>query len=136
MAFLFIPFHSDLVLQSRDDGLSIPDLGCAMHGHQIAVQDACVTHAHALNAQQEGRRLLEELRIYLIASFDVLFRQNRLTRGYFYDQRQSQLLTQRVFEPNTARGTRQELDDSFSFERTQMILGRVRRTKLEDFCDL
>src|SRR5271154_11466 len=39
-AFLPIAFDRDLVFQTRDNDLTVAHFGRAMHGHQIAIQDA------------------------------------------------------------------------------------------------
>src|ERR1700751_4804943 len=48
-------FDSDLVIESGDYDLSIMRRRCAMHGEQVAVDDARVAHAHADDTQQEIR---------------------------------------------------------------------------------
>ena len=44
---LAIALDGDLVLEARHHHLAIADLGRAMHGDEIAVEDADVLHGHA-----------------------------------------------------------------------------------------
>src|SRR5262245_9769308 len=115
--FLSIAFDGDFVVQTRNDDLSRPDLGRPMHRHQVAIQDPGIAHAHAVDTKQKVRRFLEEIGIDLISSLDMLFGENRLTCRNASDERQTNLLAQRIFESNAARHTRQKLDDSFALER-------------------
>jgi hypothetical protein len=67
----------------------------------------------------------------LISSLDVLFGENRLTCCYAPNEWQTNLLAQRIFESNAARHARQKLDYALALERTQMLLGRIDRAKLQ-----
>src|SRR5688572_6105084 len=131
MPFLSIAFDGDFVVQARDDDLSCSDVGCSMHRNQIAVQNAGIAHAHAVHAKQKVRRLLEQIGIDLITSLDVFLGENRLTRCDASNERQADLLAQRIFESNAARHTGQKLDDAFALERAQMLLGRVDGAKFQ-----
>src|SRR5262245_24762101 len=102
MALLPITFDGDFILEPCDDDLPVPDFRGAVHGDEISIQDPGVAHAHALNAEQEVRRLLEQIGINLITRFDVLLCQDRLTCCDSTNQWQSQLLTHRIFEPYSA----------------------------------
>ena len=92
MTFLSIALDRDLVVQTRHDDLPSTHVRCAMHGHEIAIQNPGVPHAHAVNPQQEMRWLSKQIRIDLITSFDVLLGQNRLARGNTPYQGQTHLL--------------------------------------------
>ena len=115
-AFLPVALDRHLVLEARDDDLAIAHLGRAMHGDQIAVQDAGVLHAHAAHFQQVMRLGLEQLRIDLIARLDVLLGEDRAARGDAADQRQAQLFAQDVLQLDAARGAGNQIDDALALQ--------------------
>ena len=81
--------------------------------------------------KQKVRRLLEQLGIDLIASLDVLLGKNRLTCSHTTHERQTNLLAHRIFESNTSRHARQQLDDTFALERAQMLFRCVDRAEFQ-----
>src|SRR5690606_26725229 len=136
MTFLPIPLDRDLVLEANDDDLPVANLGRAMHGDGIAVEDAGIAHAHAFDPQQEMRLLLEQIRIDLIARLDVLLGEDRRARRDPADERQAELLAQRILEPDPTRRAGQQLDRPFALERAQMLLRRIDRLELQALRDL
>src|SRR5690606_172011 len=136
MAFLPIAFDRDVVLETRDDDLSVPDVRRAVHGHEIAVQNTGVPHAHALYPAQKMRLRLEQIGIDLIARLDMLLGKNRRARRDAADERQAELLAQRILQTNAARRAGQQLDRTFALERAQMLLGRIDRPELQPLSNL
>src|SRR5690242_13931191 len=110
MAFLPITLDRDFVIQTRHYDLPSAYVWRAMHGYQITIQDPCVSHAHAVNAQQEMRWLSEHLWIDLITRFNMFLGQDRLTCGNTPHQGQPHLLADGVFEANTSRSAGQEFE--------------------------
>src|ERR1044072_6946374 len=102
IAFLSITLDLYLILQTGYHDLAITHFGRSMDCDQVAVPNAGVAHTHALDSEQEVRLLLEQIRIDLIASLDVLLRQKRRTCRNSSNERQPQLLTQRIFESNSS----------------------------------
>jgi hypothetical protein len=102
-----------------------------MHGNEIAVENAGIAHAHTLHAQQEVRFLLEQAGIDLVARLDMLLGQDRRPGRDPPDERQAELVAQRILEPDAARGAREELDGPLALERAQVILGRIDRAETE-----
>src|SRR5690606_21302665 len=131
-----IALDRDLVLETNDDDLSVANLGRALHGDEIAVEDAGIAHAHAFDPQQEMRLLLDQIRLDLIASLDMLLGEDRRARRDPADERQAEMLTQRILEPDASRRARQQLDRSLALERAQMLLGRIDRLELQALRDL
>ncbi|MNE86507.1 hypothetical protein D3C80_1836180 [compost metagenome] len=60
-----------------------------MYGQQVAVDDADVLHAHAVNAQQVVGAGVEERRVDVAGFFDVLLGEDRRTGCHPADDRQA-----------------------------------------------
>ncbi len=58
-----------------------------MHGQQVAVQDAGITHAHALHAQQVMWARREQTRVDAVFVLDIFLGQDRAAGGDAPDQR-------------------------------------------------
>src|SRR5271166_6571001 len=61
--------------------------------------------------------------------------QNRTTGGNTSDQRQPQLFAQDVFELDTARSARNQINDALTLQRAQMLLRGIRRFEAERASD-
>src|SRR5690606_2476569 len=104
--------------------------------HEIAIENAGVPHAHALHAEQEVRLRLEQIGIDLIARLDVLLGEDRRAGRDAPDERQTELLAQRILQTDAPRRAGQELDRPLALERAQMLLGRIDRPELQPLSDL
>lgn len=62
----------DLVVDAGDDDATVLGRGAAMHGDEVAIEDAGITHAQALHAQQIVGAWTEQFGIDRVLCFDVL----------------------------------------------------------------
>src|SRR5690606_14232525 len=109
-AFLFIALDRHFVVQPGDDDLPISHLWRAVHGDDVAVQNADVLHTHAAHLQKVMRLGLEDFRVDLITRLDMLFREHGLAGRNSTNQRQAQLLTERILQLDASRGTWNQID--------------------------
>src|SRR3989454_4542563 len=94
--------HRDLVVHPRHHDLARARLARAVHGEQVAVENACIAHAHAADFQQVVGARLEQGGIDLAAPLDMLLRENRAACGDAADERQPEALG----KSDAARSTR------------------------------
>src|SRR5690606_7226725 len=123
-------------LEARDDDLPAADFRCAVNRDEVTVQNARIPHAHAADPEQEMRLRLEQIRIELIARLDVFLREDRRTRRHPADERQADLLPDRVLQTDTARRARDQLYGTLALERAQMLLCGVDGLELEPCSNL
>ena len=109
-SILAIALDRNLVVKARDDDLPAAHLGGAMHGDEVAVENARILHAHAVNTQQVMRLRAEQLWIEFVMCLDVFLRENRVTGRDPAAERQTHLLAQRVLELDAAGSARHQLD--------------------------
>src|SRR5713226_9552326 len=124
--------HRDLVVHPRHHDLARARLARAVHGEQVAIENACVAHAHAADFQQIVGARLEQGRIDLAVPLDVLLGEDGAARGDAADERQPGLFG----EADAARGARGQLDRAFPVQDAQMLLGGVGRAVAERLGDL
>jgi hypothetical protein len=72
------------------------------------------------------RLRLKQQRVDLITGLDMLFGQDRTTRGDPPDQRQAELFPQNVLQLDAARSPRNQIDDAFALQGAQMLFRRIR----------
>src|SRR6266699_3359475 len=124
--------HRDLVVHPRHHDLARARLARAVHGEQVAVEDAVVPHAHAAYLEQIVGARLEQGRIDLAVPFDVLLGEDGAPGSNSADKRQPGLFG----EADAARGARGQLDRAFPVQDAQMLLGGVGRAVAERLGDL
>src|SRR6266700_2898485 len=124
--------HRDLVVHPGHHDLARARLARAVHGEQVAVEDAGVPHAHAAYLEQIVGARLEQGRIDLAVPFDVLLGENGAPGSNSADKRQPGLFG----EADAARGARGQLDRAFPVQDAQMLLGGVGRAVAERLGDL
>src|SRR6185503_16741539 len=107
-----------------------------MHCDQVTVQDADVAHAHAADPQEVVRTRAEQRRIDLEAALDVLLGEDRAASGHAADERQAELLAQRVLQHDAARAPRHQGDYALALQGAQVLLGGVGGAEAERFRDL
>src|SRR6266700_3844480 len=124
--------HRDLVVHPGHHDLARARLARAVHGEQVAVEDAGVPHAHAAYLEQIVGARLEQGRIDLAVPFDVLLGEDGAPGSNSADKRQPGLFG----EADAARGARGQLDRAFPVQDAQMLLGGVGRAVAERLGDL
>ncbi len=105
--------------------------GRAVHGDEVAIEDAGIAHAHALHAQQVVRTGREERRVEAVARLDVLGGQDRLAGGDAPHQRDARRVTGRLEDLDAARDAGDELDDALALEGAEVLLGGIGRAEAE-----
>src|SRR5205809_91390 len=124
--------YRDLVVQARHHDLARARLARAVHGEQVAVEDAGVAHAHAADFQQVVGARLEQGGIDLAAPLDMLLGEDGAPGSNSADKRQPEALG----ETDAARGARSQLDRAFPLQHAQMLFGGVGRAVAECVRDL
>ena len=108
-----------------------------MHSHEVAIEDAGVLHALAHHLQQVVRTRLEKARVDLHVINDMFLRQNGAASRHAPDERQTQLLAERIAQPDAARSARDQLDAALALKSAQVLFRRVRRAEPQlprNFC--
>src|SRR5437773_1268920 len=119
--------YRDLVVHPRHHDLARARLARAVHGEQVAVEDAGVAHAHAADFQQVVGTRLEQGGIDLAAPLDMLLGEDGAPGSNSADKRQPEALG----ETDAARGARSQLDRAFPLQHAQMLFGGVGRAVAE-----
>ncbi len=116
----------DFVGEARDDDLPAARLLRAVHGEQIAFEDAGVAHRHAAHAQQIVGARREEIGVDLVALRHVLFGEHRAAGSDATDHRQLEQAPgataggAEVAHLDAARGPGGNVDRAFLLERAQV----------------
>ena len=71
------PFDGDVVINACNDNLTVTRLGCLFDREQIAIEDAGIAHAQALDLQEVIGPLAKEVEIDRELFFDIFGRQHR-----------------------------------------------------------
>lgn len=126
-AFALEAFDGDFIADAGDDDLAITGFAGGVDGQQVAIEDAHVLHAHAVDPQQVVGARMEEGRVDVAGFLDVLLRQDRRTGGDTADDRQGRFvgLGFEARDSNTARGTGGHLDRAFASEGLEVFFRSV-----------
>ena len=85
---LSVALDRHLVIEAGNDDLPAAHFGRAMHGNEIAIENARIFHTHAMNTQQVMRFRIKELRIDFVMRLDMLLGEDRAARRNPTNQRQ------------------------------------------------
>ena len=85
-------FDGDFIGNTRDDDLPGFEISRTVHGEQVAVEDARVAHAFALDGEQIVRVRLEHARIDIVMGSNVFGGQQRRAGSHAPDQRNARRL--------------------------------------------
>jgi len=112
----------DFVIEPCDDDAAIPGSLRAMHGEQVAVEDAGIAHAHADDAQQEIGTWPEQRRVDGVVRFDIAFGHDRAAGGNASDEGERCRRCPRAFCQTQAAMLRQAFQHTFADQRLDIIL--------------
>ena len=136
-------FDGHFVAQAGHHNLTILGFLGGLHGQQVAIHDAGVTHGHAAHLEQIVGLALEEAVLHVIGLVDMLLRENRGAGCDPPNQRQGELgqTWQRqgillvtgfidgaqgvTLEADTARSATDQLDHAFACQRLQVLFGCI-----------
>ena len=137
----------DFVADARHHDLTVLGFAGLLHREQVAVHDAHIAHAHALDLEQEIGLAREHAGLQHIGLVDVFLRQDRAAGGDAPDQRQRQLSKQRQrvlpaarriqraqgvgLQADAARGAAHQFDGALARQRLQMLFGRIGRLEAQ-----
>ena len=77
---LLVALDGDFVLEARHDDLPVAHFRRAMHGHEIAIENAGILHRHADDLEQVVRPGLKDGWIDVEPRFDIFFGENGTCR--------------------------------------------------------
>src|SRR5882672_1424325 len=120
------------IADAGDYDLPGASLGGAMHGEQIAVEDAHIAHAHPAHSEQIVGAGSEPRGIDLAVALDMLLSKDRTARRYPADERQAD----GFLKANATRGTGQEFDRPLARQGSEMILSAAGRCEAQGLGDL
>ena len=124
----------DLVTNARNHELAAARDRGAVHREQVTIVNPRVTHARSTHPQQVIGPRAEQTRVDPVTSLDMLAGEDR--RPGCHPPHQRQTVARPTAHTDPARSAGQHLDRPLALERTQMILGRIGRTKTECPADI
>jgi hypothetical protein len=129
----FQSFDGDFLAQARDDDLAASRVVGLVHDEEVAVEDACILHARAFDAQQVIGARREERRIDAVLRFDVLGGEDGRSGRDASHEGQGPLNRHagHVAQAQAARGAGRQFDGALARERLQVIFRRARGGEAE-----
>src|SRR5262249_53759871 len=119
--------HGDFVVDPRNDDFAVARFVGLVDRQQIAIEDAYVDHAVAVDAQQIIGARAKEAAGQITRVLAVFLREDRTTGSDAPDDRQPG----RFGQPDAARGARHHFDRAFACECFQVFFRGVRRFETE-----
>ena len=126
------PLDGHFVLDARHHDVATAHGLGLVDRQEVAVQDADVLHAVAVDAQQEVGLRPEHARRHVQGVFDVLHGEDRIASGDAPDDGQAGV----AHQADAPGGAGDDLDVALPAQRLQVLLGRVRRLEVQRLGDV
>ena len=124
MLLLLKALDRDLLIQAGDHNVAVAGFGGVLHGQQIAIQNAGITHAVAADAEQVIGTSAKQGRVHLVLCDDMLQGQDWLPCGHAPNQWQGLGGDAGVVHNNAARGAALQAQGAFAGQCFEVIAGR------------